>query len=62
MSMDRSQRLGEGNIPRLLLAFSIPAIVGLLAQALYYVVDRIFIGWALVQWNCRHYGLLSLSC
>jgi putative MATE family efflux protein len=47
MSMDRSQRLGEGNITRLLASFSIPAIVGLLAQALYYVVDRIFIGWAL---------------
>jgi len=31
----------------LLASFSIPAIVGLLAQAMYYVVDRIFIGWAL---------------
>ncbi len=47
MSIDRSHRLGEGNITRLLATFSIPAIVGLLAQALYYVVDRIFIGWAL---------------
>ncbi|MGD0515973.1 MAG: MATE family efflux transporter [Thermoguttaceae bacterium] len=47
MSMDRSQKLGEGNIIRLLASFSIPAIVGLLAQAMYYVVDRIFIGWAL---------------
>ena len=47
MSIDRSQKLGEGSITRLLAAFSIPAIVGLLAQALYYIVDRIFIGWAL---------------
>ena len=31
----------------MLASFSIPAIVGLLAQAMYYVVDRIFIGWAL---------------
>ncbi len=31
----------------MLATFSIPAIVGLMAQALYYVVDRIFIGWAL---------------
>ena len=47
MTIDRSHRLGQGNITRLLATFSIPAIVGLLAQALYYVVDRIFIGWAL---------------
>jgi putative MATE family efflux protein len=39
--------LREGNIPTLLMTFSIPAIVGLLAQALYNVVDRMFIGWAL---------------
>ena len=43
--MERSQRLAEGNIPRLLLSFAAPAIVGLVAQALYYNVDRIFIGW-----------------
>ena len=32
--MERSQRLAEGNIPRLLLSFAAPAIVGLVAQAL----------------------------
>jgi len=37
----------EGHIPRLLLSFSLPAIIGLLAQALYNVVDRIFVGQAL---------------
>jgi putative MATE family efflux protein len=47
MSIDRTQRLREGSIPGLLAAFSIPAIVGLLAQASYSVVDRIFIGHAL---------------
>ena len=47
MSTDRSRQLGEGSITRLLAEFSIPAIVGLLAQALYLIVDRIFIGWAL---------------
>lgn len=45
--MDRSQRLGEASIPRLLAAFSLPAIVGMLAQALYNVVDQVFIGRAL---------------
>jgi putative MATE family efflux protein len=41
---DRAQRMGEGSIPRLLLSFSIPAIVGMMVNALYNVVDRIFIG------------------
>jgi putative MATE family efflux protein len=44
--MDRSRRLGEESIPRLLLTFSFPAIVGMLAQAIYNVVDRAFVGQA----------------
>jgi len=44
--MDRSIRLGKGSVPRLLLKFSAPAILGMLAQALYNVVDRIFVGQA----------------
>lgn len=42
--MDRSAQMGRGSIPRLLIRFSIPAIVGMLLNALYNVVDRIFIG------------------
>jgi len=42
--MDRAKRLGEGNIPSLLLKFSAPAVVGMVAQALYNIVDRIFVG------------------
>ncbi len=42
--MDRAERLGEARILPLLLNFSIPAIVGMLVQALYNVVDRIFVG------------------
>ena len=42
--MDRSRRMVEGSIARLLLAFSAPAIVGMIAMALYNVVDRIFVG------------------
>jgi len=45
-SMDRSKRLGEGSIPHLLMVFSTPAVVGMLAQATYNIVDRIFIGQA----------------
>jgi len=44
--MDRSKRMGQGSIPRLLLRFSAPAIVGMMVQALYNVVDRIFVGQA----------------
>ncbi|TDT51960.1 MATE family efflux transporter [Fonticella tunisiensis] len=42
--MDRSKLLGEESIGRLLLKFSIPAITGMLVNALYNVVDRIFVG------------------
>jgi len=44
--MDRAKILGEGSIPSLLLKFSMPAVVGMLAQALYNVVDRAFVGQA----------------
>jgi putative MATE family efflux protein len=42
--MDRAERLGRGSISSLLLTFSTPAIVGMLAQALYNIVDRVFVG------------------
>ncbi|MCJ7690791.1 MAG: MATE family efflux transporter [Clostridiaceae bacterium] len=42
--MDRSKQLGEEKIGKLLMKFSIPAIVGMVVNALYNVVDRIFIG------------------
>jgi putative MATE family efflux protein len=42
--MDNTQRLGEARLSKLLMEFSIPAIVGMLVNALYNVIDRIFIG------------------
>lgn len=42
--LDKSKQLGEENIGKLLMKFSIPAIIGMLVNALYNVVDRIFIG------------------
>lgn len=42
--MDQSKQLGEDKIVKLLIKFSIPAIVGMLVNALYNIVDRIFIG------------------
>lgn len=41
---DTAKQLGEEKVLQLLFKFSIPAIVGMLVNALYNVVDRIFIG------------------
>jgi len=40
----RARLLGEGKILSLIWKFSVPAIVGMLTNALYNVVDRIFLG------------------
>lgn len=41
---DQAKQLGEEKVWKLLLKFSIPAIVGMVVNALYNIVDRIFIG------------------
>lgn len=42
--MRQSQQLGQENITSLIIKFSIPAIIGMMVNALYNVVDRIFVG------------------
>lgn len=42
--MDRSEELRNKSIGRLLWSFSLPAIVGMLVNSLYNVIDRIFVG------------------
>src|SRR5690554_3718784 len=42
--MKRSNQLGKESINKLLIKFSIPAIIGMVVNALYNVVDRIFVG------------------
>jgi putative MATE family efflux protein len=42
--MEHSRQLGEEKVSKLLVRFSIPAITGMLVNALYNVVDRIFVG------------------
>jgi putative MATE family efflux protein len=42
--MEQSKQLGELKIGQLIWKFSVPAIVGMLVNALYNVVDRIFVG------------------
>lgn len=51
--MNRSQQLGEEKVGKLLLRFSIPAMIGMLVNGLYNIVDRIFVG--------RGVGSLALS-
>jgi putative MATE family efflux protein len=41
---DAASRLGTDSVGKLLLRFSLPAITGMLVNALYNVVDRIFVG------------------
>lgn len=43
-SPDRTHVMGTDSIPRLMIRFSLPAIGGMLANALYNIVDRIFVG------------------
>lgn len=42
--MDHSKQLGEERISVLLYKFSVPAVVGMLVNASYNIIDRIFIG------------------
>lgn len=42
--MDRAKLLGEEKVSKLLIKFSLPAIVGMTVNAIYNIVDRIFIG------------------
>ncbi|HHU29226.1 MAG: MATE family efflux transporter [Bacillota bacterium] len=42
--MQQSKQLGTEKISKLLLKFSLPAVIGMLVNATYNVVDRIFVG------------------
>lgn len=44
VSAERDRMLGEEPIGKLLLKFSLPAILGMLVMSLYNIVDRIFLG------------------
>ena len=45
---ERTRELAEGNIPRLLMRLSIPSMTGMIIEAFYNVVDRMFVGRAQV--------------
>lgn len=42
--MDRTTQMGEEKVTKLLFRFSVPATIGMLVNAFYNIVDRIFIG------------------
>jgi len=44
MKQDAADRIGTEPVGRLLIRFSVPAITGMMVNALYNVVDRIFVG------------------
>lgn len=52
---EKTNRLGEEKIPKLLMQFSLPAILGMLVNSIYNVVDRVFIG------NIPEVGMLGLA-
>jgi putative MATE family efflux protein len=54
--MNDVNRLGQEKVSKLLLKFSLPAIVGMLVNSLYNVVDRIFIGN-----NVGPYGIAGIT-
>ena len=51
--------LGEDDIKKLLLEYSLPAIVGMVIVSLYHIVDSIFIGHGIERLPSRVWPLLS---
>ena len=44
IQQDRVGRMGKGPIPPLVVEFAIPAILGMLVNGAYQVIDSIFLG------------------
>lgn len=42
--MNQTEQMAQEKIPKLLLRFSLPAIVGLLVNSLYNIIDSMFVG------------------
>ena len=53
--MSNQKHLGEAPIVKLLLQYSVPAIIGMIVNALYNIVDRMFIG------NIPNIGSLAIT-
>lgn len=44
---DRVSRMGTGSIPKLLVEFAVPSIVGMMVNGAYNIIDSIFLGQAI---------------
>lgn len=53
--MNRQKMLGEEKISKLLIQFSVPAIVGMMVNTLYNIIDRMYIG------NISEIGSLAIT-
>lgn len=53
--MNKQKRLGEEKISKLLRIFSVPAIVGMIVNTLYNIIDRMYIG------NIKGVGQLAIT-
>ena len=42
--MDKQKELGEGSVIKLLTKYSVPAIIAMMVNSLYTIIDRMFIG------------------
>ena len=58
---EKSEFLGKENIRKLLFKLSTPVIIGMLVQALYNVVDTLFVGWAYGAESVQAIGGLSIA-
>lgn len=58
---EKSEFLGTENIRRLLFKLSTPVIIGMLAQALYNIIDTLFIGRAYGADSVKAIGGLSIA-
>lgn len=58
--MNNAHILGTERIGKLLVQYSIPAIIGMTITSLYNIIDSIFIGHGEVLWALPDSPLLSL--
>ncbi|MDD3246347.1 MAG: MATE family efflux transporter [Methanosarcina sp.] len=58
---EKSEFLGTESIRKLLFKLSTPVIIGMLVQALYNVVDTLFVGWAYGAESVQAIGGLSIA-
>lgn len=54
---DKVSRMGTASIPRLIVEFAIPSILGMLVNGAYNVIDSVFLGQAMGEDRpCHRHG------